>query len=427
MNSRRTFLQTAGMGLAGILASQASWARNLEQALQESEGIPPSDLAGDEAFWSYVQQSFTTSSGVINLNNGGVSPSPRIVQEAMKRYHDLSNEAPSYYMWRILDQGREPLRERLAAMAGVSAEEIALHRNASESLETVIFGLDLKPGDEVVLSKQDYPNMINAWKQREKREGIKLVWVNLELPSTDEEYLLQSYTEKFTARTRVVHVTHIINWNGQILPARRIADAAHQQGIEVLVDGAHSFAHFQFSLPELDCDYFGTSLHKWLCSSIGTGFLYVRKSKIPALYPLFGAEDPQKDDIRKFEALGTRPFFIEQATGKAIDFFNMIGAQRKEERLFYLKQYWVEQVQNLPGVTMNTPMKKGFSCAIGNIAIEGKKPSELETFLFEKYKIHTVSIEWENIRGVRITPNIYTTTEDLDKLVRGIRAFVEKG
>jgi selenocysteine lyase/cysteine desulfurase len=427
MNSRRTFLQTAGMGLAGILASQASWARNLEQALQESEGIPPSDLAGDEAFWSYVQQSFTTSSAVINLNNGGVSPSPRIVQEAMKRYHDLSNEAPSYYMWRILDQGREPLRERLAAMAGVSAEEIALHRNASESLETVIFGLDLKPGDEVVLSKQDYPNMINAWKQREKREGIKLVWVNLELPSTDEEYLLQSYTEKFTARTRVVHVTHIINWNGQILPARRIADAAHQQGIEVLVDGAHSFAHFQFSLPELDCDYFGTSLHKWLCSSIGTGFLYVRKSKIPALYPLFGAEDPQKDDIRKFEALGTRPFFIEQATGKAIDFFNMIGAQRKEERLFYLKQYWVEQVQNLPGVTMNTPMKKGFSCAIGNIAIEGKKPSELETFLFEKYKIHTVSIEWENIRGVRITPNIYTTTEDLDKLVRGIRAFVEKG
>lgn len=420
-------MQTAGMGLAGILASQASWARNLEQALQESEGIPPSDLAGDEAFWSYVQQSFTTSSGVINLNNGGVSPSPRIVQEAMKRYHDLSNEGPSYYMWRILDQGREPLRERLAAMAGVSAEEIALHRNASESLETVIFGLDLKPGDEVVLSKQDYPNMINAWKQREKREGIKLVWVNLELPSTDEEYLLQSYTEKFTARTRVVHVTHIINWNGQILPARRIADAAHQQGIEVLVDGAHSFAHFQFSLPELDCDYFGTSLHKWLCSSIGTGFLYVRKSKIPALYPLFGAEDPQKDDIRKFEALGTRPFFIEQATGKAIDFFNMIGSQRKEERLFYLKQYWVEQVQNLPGVTMNTPMKKGFSCAIGNIAIEGKKPSELEIFLFEKYKIHTVSIEWENIRGVRITPNIYTTTEDLDKLVRGIRAFVEKG
>lgn len=415
------------MGLAGILAGKPSWARNLEQAVQESEGVPPCDLAGDEAFWSYVQQSFTTSSGVINLNNGGVSPSPRIVQEAMKRYHDLSNEAPSYYMWRILDQGREPLRERLAALAGVSAEEIALHRNASEALETIIFGLDLKPGDEVVLSKQDYPNMINAWKQREKREGIKLVWVNLELPSTDEEYLTQAYTEKFTARTRLVHITHIINWNGQILPARRIADAAHEQGIEVLVDGAHSFAHFQFSLPELDCDYFGTSLHKWLCSSIGTGFLYVRKSKIPALYPLFGAEDPHKDDIRKFEALGTRPFFIEQATGKAIDFFHMIGAQRKEERLFYLKQYWVEQVQDLAGVTMNTPMKKGFSCAIGNIAIEGKKPSELETFLFDKYKIHTVSIEWENIRGVRITPNIYTTTEDLDKLVRGIRAFAEKG
>jgi len=424
--TRRTFLKATGLGSLGLLLGKDAWSKNLEQALEQVRDTPPSATATDEEFWAFVQQSFTDSPGLINLNNGGVSPSPKIVQDAMKRYHDLSNEAPSYYMWRILDQGREPLRERLAHLAGVDAEEIALHRNASEALETIIFGLELKAGDEVVLAKQDYPNMIHAWRQREKREGIKLVWVDLELPSTDNDYLTSAYTEKFTPKTKVVQITHIINWNGQILPVRQIADRAHAQGIEVLVDGAHSFAHFAFTLPELDCDYFGTSLHKWLTSSIGTGFMYIKKEKISKIFPLFGAEDPHKDDIRKFEALGTRPFFIEQATSKAIDFYLMIGAERKEERLFYLKEYWVNQVKHLPGVRLNTPLKKGFSCAIGNIAIEGKKPGELEAFLFEKYKIHTVPIEWENIHGLRITPNVYTTLEDLDKLVRGITAFVKK-
>jgi selenocysteine lyase/cysteine desulfurase len=424
--SRRSFLKTSGLASLGLFFSKDTWSKNLTQALDNAVNTPPSLLASDEDFWYYVQQSFTTSTAIINLNNGGVSPSPKIVQDAMKRHHDLSNEAPSYYMWRILDQGREPLRKRLAELADVSPEEIALHRNASEALETIIFGLRLKAGDEIVLSKQDYPNMCNAWKQRAQRDGIKLIWVDLELPSTDDEYLIDAYTSKFTSRTKLVHITHIINWNGQILPVRQIADKAHALGIEVLVDGAHSFAHFEFTLPELDCDYFGTSLHKWLTSSIGTGFMYVKKEKIKQLYPLFGADDPEKDDIRKFEALGTRPFFIEQATGKAIDFYNMIGGKRKEERLFYLKDYWINQVKDMPEVKINTPLQKGYSCAIGNISIEGKEASELESFLFEHYKIHTVAINWENIHGVRITPNVYTSLDDLDLLVKGIRAFVEK-
>ncbi|MBL7764838.1 MAG: aminotransferase class V-fold PLP-dependent enzyme [Chitinophagaceae bacterium] len=428
--SRRGFLQKSGLAslffLLPALNSQA-WNRKLNESSEHFADHDPESLAGNEDFWYTVQQAYTTSPGLINLNNGGVSPAPKIVQDAMKRYYDLSNEAPSYYMWRVLDMGREPLRERLAEMAGVSPEELALNRNASEALETIIFGLPLKAGDEVVLAKQDYPNMINAWKQREIRDGIKLVWVNLDLPSTDDEYLIQSYTDKFSARTKVVHITHIINWNGQILPVRPIADAAHEQGIEVLVDGAHSFAHFEYSIPELGCDYFGTSLHKWLCASIGTGFMYVKKDKIKSLYPLFGCDDPYKDDIRKFEVLGTRPFFIEQATAKAIDFYNMIGGARKEARLFYLKQYWIDQVKHLEGVKINTPLKKGYSCAIGNIGFEGKKPEDLDAFLMDKYKIHTVAINWENIHGVRITPNVYTTLEDLDKLVSGIKAFAAKG
>src|SRR6516162_4589906 len=199
--NRRTFLNRTGILslLAGITVP--AWSRNLQRALESAHGLDPEKLATDEEFWYYVQQSYTVSSSLINLNNGGVAPSPKTVQDAMKRYHDMSNEAPSYYMWRILDQGREPLRANLSRLAGCSAEEIAIQRNASEALETVIFGLPLKPGDEVVLTKQDYPNMINAWKQRELRDGIKLVWINLDLPSENIEWLASRYTQAFTSKT----------------------------------------------------------------------------------------------------------------------------------------------------------------------------------------------------------------------------------
>jgi len=426
--NRRSFLNAFGTLSATALFSsitQPSWSRNLDHALTRAGGFSPEQLASDEEFWYYIQESFTVSPSLINLNNGGVSPSPKVVQDAMKRYMDMSNEAPSYYMWRILDQGREPLRKNLAKLAGTSPEEIAIHRNASEALETVIFGLDLHAGDEIVLSKQDYPNMINAWKQRALRDGLKLVWVNLDLPSEDNDYLVSQYTKAFTPKTKLVHLTHIINWNGQILPVKKIAGIAHRQGIEVLVDGAHSFAHFAFTVPDLDCDYFGTSLHKWLAACIGTGMLYIKKEKIKNIYPLFAAGEPKSEDIRKFESLGTRPFFIEQATGKAIEFYDMIGAERKEQRLLYLKNYWMQKVKDNPKVQLGTSMKPGFGCAIGLVGIEGKKPAELENFLFNNYKIHSVGIEWENIRGVRITPNVYTTTKNLDVLVEGIEKFTK--
>lgn len=395
----------------------------MEKALREAEGVSAADLATEEDFWYYIRQSFTVSPSIINLNNGGVSPAPKSVQDAMKRYYDFSNEAPSYYMWRILDQGREPLRKNLAKTAGCSPEEVVINRNSSEGLETVIFGLTLKAGDEVVAAKQDYPNMVNAYKQREMRDGIKVVWINLELPSEDENYLVNQYVNAFSSKTKVVHLTHIINWNGQILPVRRIADEAHRRGIQVVVDGAHSFAHFQFKISELNCDYFASSLHKWLYAPIGSGMLYVKKEKIKELYPLFAMGDPKSEDIRKFEALGTRPFFIEQAIGKALEFHEMIGIERKEKRLHFLKNYWMEKVKNLPKVRLNTSLDPKWGCAIGNIGIDGKKPGELDSFLFNNYKIHTVGIEWENIHGVRITPSVYTSLDNLDLLVEGITKF----
>jgi selenocysteine lyase/cysteine desulfurase len=427
--NRRRFLKKVGtFSAAAFLTSltRPAWSRNLQAALKDAEGMNAGDLATEEDFWYYIQQSFTVSPGLINLNNGGVSPAPIPVQEAVKRFYDYSNEAPSYYMWRILDQGREPLRKNLGRLAGCDAEEIAINRNSSEGLETVIFGLQLKAGDEIVAAKQDYPNMVNAYNQRQKRDGIKMVWINLDLPSEDENYLVNQYVKAFTPKTKVVHITHIINWNGQILPVKKIANEAHKRGIEVIVDGAHSFAHFEFKIPDLDCDYFASSLHKWLYAPIGSGMLYVKKEKIKNIYPLFAtSENPLKDDIRKFENLGTRPFFIEQAIGKALEFHEMIGSERKEKRLHYLKNYWMDKVKSVAKVKINTSLHPKWGCAIGNVGIEGRKPGELDSYLFDKYKIHTVAIEWENIIGVRITPNVYTTIPNLDLLVEGITAFAK--
>lgn len=421
--NRRNFVQKLA-GVAGATAFAPFYSsckgQSFLRAVEEFENVPPTDIATDEDFWRYIQQAYTVSNSIINLNNGGVCPQPLVVQEAVERYNKLSNEAPSYYMWRTLDMGREPLRMKLAEIAGCSKEELAINRNSSEALETVIFGLRLKKGDEVVLTKQDYPNMINAWKQRAHREGIVLKWIDFDFPIEDKDFIVRKFAEAFTENTKVVQITHIINWMGQILPVKEIAGEARKRGIEVLVDAAHSFAHIDYKIPDLDCDYFGTSLHKWLCAPFGSGLLYVKKDKVKNLYPLFAAGEPESEDIRKFENLGTRSFAIEQAIAQAINFHQMIGSERKEKRLQYLKNYWTEKVKSLPKVKIGTSLNPQFSCAIALLQIEGKTPQEVQQFLFNSFKIHTVAINWENIHGVRITPNVYTRTEDLDRLVRAI-------
>jgi selenocysteine lyase/cysteine desulfurase len=324
-------------------------------------------------------------------------------------------------MWRTLDEGREGLRGKLAELAGCNAEELAINRNATEGLNTVIFGLNLKAGDEVVLTKQDYPNMINAWKQREKRDGIKLVWLNLNLPQEDENAIVQQFVNAFTSRTKIVHVTHLINWTGQFLPIRKIADEAHKRGIEVIGDGAHSFAHTDFKIPDLGCDYFATSLHKWLCAPFGSGLLWIKKEKIKNIWALLSNDKPDGEDIRKFETLGTRSFASEMAIGNAVDFHNVMGSKRKEERLRYLTDYWTSRVSDLKRVSFLQPKTKHMYCALSNIAVEGMKPADFASTLHSKYKIHTVAIDWENIHGTRVTPHVYTSTKDLDRLVKAVR------
>jgi len=423
---RRKFLRalagTIGMAGAAPFYSPAH-ARGLEAALSGAQGIPARKLAQDETFWRQVKMAYSVSPTIVNLNNGGVSPQPVVVQEAVERYNRMSNEMPTFHMWQILDKGREPLRAKLAGLAGCLPEEIAINRNASEALETVIFGLRLQAGDEVVLTRQDYPNMINAWKQREKRDGIVLKWLSFDFPIEDDSRIVEAFVSAWTPRTKVVHLTHVINWNGQVLPVLKIAREARRRGIEVLVDGAHSFCQLDFDIPGLECDYFGTSLHKWLCAPFGSGMLYVRREKIGPLYPLFGAGEPESNDIRKFESLGTRSFAIEQAVAQAVDFHLMIGAERKQERLQYLRRYWVEQAREIPGFQLHSPSGPAHSCTIALFSLAGEDSHSLANYLFQKHQIHTVPITWENISGIRVTPNVYTLTQDLDRLLEALRAY----
>jgi selenocysteine lyase/cysteine desulfurase len=415
MTDRRSFIRHT----AALLGSMALH-QNLVSAFPAAAF--PADTP-EEDFWRQIRQAYTASPTIINLNNGGVCPTPRATLDALDYYNRMCAEAPSYYMWRILDQDREPLRDNLAALAGVPADEIAINRNTTEALNTIIFGLNLKAGDEIVLSRYDYPNMMNAWKQREARDGIRLVWVDLDLPSDNEEYLVNAFVSKFTDKTRLVHLTHVINWSGQILPVRKIADRAHARGAEVLVDAAHSFAVLDYKIPDLGCDYWGTSLHKFLCAPFGTGLMWIKKEKIPGIWPLLSNDKPDGDNIRKFESLGTRSFPTEMATGYSLDLHNFIGPRRKQERLHFLKNYWMERVRDVPGIRFYTDPKPEWSCAIGNFGLEGWKCTEIAGQLFDKWKIHTTTIDWQKINGVRVTPNVYTTTEELDKLVRAIQSI----
>ena len=429
MNQRRAFLQKMG-ALAGAFSANSLFnqlhAANFESAQAAVQHLSADVIAADEDYWSVIQQAYTVNSNFVNLNNGGVSPSPRIVQEAVERYNQLTNQGPSYYMWRILDQGREPLRYKLAEMAGCNTEEIAINRNATEALNTVIFGLDLKAGDEVIGTKQDYPNMIQAWKQREMREGIVYKQLNFQFPIENDAEIVKAFENAITPKTKIIHITHIINWIGQILPARKIADMAKSHGIEVIVDGAHSFGLLDYAIPDLNCDYFGTSLHKFLSAPIGSGMLWIKKEKIGKIWPLLCNGDPKGTDIRKFETLGTRSFPIEQGIGEAVNFQMAIGGKRKEDRIRYLKNYWAKKVAEVPKVKIHTSFKPEYACAICGVSIDGMTPGELDSALFNTYKIHTVGIVWENISCVRITPHVYTRIQDLDKLVKAITELASK-
>ncbi len=428
MTKRRHFFKQLSYLGSGAMVYGNGFTKELGQRINEAQSLVDSDplkAASDENFWEVVRSAYRVSDNLMNLNNGGVSPHPLIVEEALFNYHEICNSVPSFHMWRELDSNKDVLREQLSLLAGCASEEIAIQRNATEAIETIIFGLPLKKGDEVILTKQDYPNMINAWKQRAIRDKIKLVWLDFDFPIEDEQAIVARFAEAITPKTKLLHVTHVINWMGQILPVRALSQLAHENGAEILVDGAHSFAQFDFSLHDFDCDYFGTSLHKWLSAPFGTGMLFVKKNKIKKIFPLLASANPRSSKISKFEHSGTRSIPIEKAIGSAVYFHNKIGIERKEARLRHLKNSWAERVNHLPGVSVGTSLKDDYSCGIALLQIAGKEPVDIERRLLKEFGIHAIAINWHNIVGLRITPNVYTLKKDMDRLVSAIQTIAK--
>jgi len=423
MTSRRSFFRRS-IGAAGALSFSAlstqALAEDIADALTSLRQSSPETVSNDEELWARIAQAYTVSPTILNLNNGGVSPQPKVVQDAVDRYYHYSNEGPSHFMWHILDKGREPLRQKLAALAGASADEIAINRNTTEALGNVAFGLTLAKGDEIVMTRQDYPNMIQAWKQRELRESIKINWISFNLPIENDDAIIKAFVDATTRRTKIWHITHMINWTGQILPVKKLCEEARRRNIISIVDAAHTFAHLDYRITDFNPDYLGTSLHKWLCAPFGTGMLYVPQRNIAGLWPLLPSDKPQSDNIRKFEVIGTRSFAAEQAIVQAIDFHNAIGARRKEDRLRYLKNYWCEKLVSHPRIKLNISLKSEYACALGNFSIEGMEPEIVSLKLLSEHQVHTVAIKWDNISGVRVTPHVYTSTQDLDRFVNAV-------
>jgi len=387
----------------------------------------PHEAARDEDFWFQVSQAYTVDRSIINLNNGGVSPATRLVQEAMKRHLDFSNKAPAYTMWDVLEPRRENVRQRLAAEFGTDKEEIALTRNASEGLQTCQFGFDLQRGDEVLTTTVDYPRMINTFKQRERREGIVLKQFSIPTPCENPSEIVSLFEQHITPKTRLILVSHLVFCSGQILPVREVAALGRAKGIPVIIDGAHALAHFSFKISDLDCDYYATSLHKWLCAPHGTGLLYVRRDKIKDLWPLMAAVEEQDDDIRKFEEIGTHPAAPYLAIAEALSFHQGIGRDRKEARLVYLRDYWAKRLLKNDRVRLHTSLKPGFACAIAVVQIDGVDTGKLVSWLWKKHRIMAVAIKHEDFEGMRVSPNVYTMLPELDRFCDAIEHAIRKG
>src|SRR5215211_5067482 len=427
---RRRFLSSVGkgLGLAALSSSAvASLLKDVRAAARRVAHLTAEEAARDEEFWFDIQQAFSVTRGLVNLNNGGVSPSPRIVTEALVRYIWQQEDATAYTMWQILEPQSETIRTGLADLMGCDREEVAITRNVSDSLEAILFGIDLKPGDEVLTTTQDYPRMLTTLRQRERRDRIVLKLVKIPVAPKDPSEITAAYEAGFTPRTRLVLVSHMVNLTGQITPVRDICELARRRGAETVVDGAHSFAQFRFRRDDLGCDYFGTSLHKWLHAPKGTGLLYVRRDKIAGVWPLFAAEKAQDADIRKFEETGTRSAAQRLAIGEALLFHQGVGPERKEARLRFLARHWMNQLKGEPNVRFNTSFDDRQSCALANVHVEGTDPYAVCDYLMRRHKIYAVPILHDEFKGVRVTPSVYTTLKELDRFSEVMTTVARKG
>ena len=427
MATRRSFLSRAGAAPPAAVVLKDHALDVVEAAAPTASNASAAEVAANEDYWREIQGAFSLDRTMINLNNGGVCPSPRVVHDALKRYLDQSNQAPVWNMWQQVEPGIEGVRRDLAAEFGCDPEEMAITRNASESLEICIMGLDLKAGDEILTTNQDYPRMITAWKQRERRDGVILKQFSFPVPAPSMDDLYDRFVKGVTAKTKVILICHITNLTGQIFPVKRVCEFARSRGIDVIVDGAHAFGQWPIKHADVDCDFYGVSLHKWIPPPIGTGFLSARRNRTKGLWPLMAADAKQDDDIRKYEEIGTHPAANHNAIAEAMVFHRGIGAERKSARLRYLRDRWMKRLATDPRFVINTSFDPAMGCAIGNVGIRGVDTGKLQGHLWAKKRIFTVAIVHAEYQGLRVTPNVYTTLDEIDAFAAEMEQVAAKG
>lgn len=432
MWSRRSFLRLTGAATGAAFAVPRYGIEHVAAATAAVDNRSPEDIAADEDYWREIQFAFTLDRTLINLNNGNQCPSPTVVHEACKRYMDWANQAPIYHRG-MIDRNIETARRRLAQEFGADPEEIAITRNASESLQIAQMGLDLKPGDEVLTTEQDYGRMLTTWDQRARRDKIKVTRIDFPCPTTQAD-LLQRFERAITPQTRVMHFCHITNQSGQLFPVKELSRLARSRGITTIVDGAHAMGHFPYQLRDLEMDYYGVSLHKWLLAPLGTGLLYVRRDRIQSTWPLQAAPTVRDTDIRKFEEIGTHPPGPRAAINEAVAFQQAIGIERKAARLRYLTLRWANELKKNPRVRLHSSLEPGQTWGLAVVSIEGVDTQKLVPYLWDKHRIIVTSVGHENekepslsYRGLRITPNIYTPLEEIDYFVEAMQGVIKNG
>jgi selenocysteine lyase/cysteine desulfurase len=418
MNKRQFIKTFAASGLA-----VPAFGKSFDKALAKIQSQTPEEAASNEEFWAEVRSAYKIKPDYVNLENGYYCFTPQETLQNFIGHVQEINFQGSYYMRTRQFDDKADIRKKLAALAGCSHEELIVTRNTTESLDTVIAGIDWKAGDEAVMAEQDYGAMLDMFKLQARRYGIVNKLVSVPNNPTSDDEIVSVYEKAITPKTRLLMVCHMINITGHILPIRKICDMAHQKGVEVMVDGAHAFAHINYKISDLGCDYYGSSMHKWLSVPLGTGILYVKKDKIAKLWQMFGDMGYKDDDIRKLNHTGTNPVHTDLTIADAISFYEKIGRDRKEARLRYLQEYWTKHVRNLPNIVLNTPAESHRACGIANVGIATMKPADLAKTLLEKYKIWTVAIDSPTVKGCRITPNVYTTTAELDTFIQALKAL----
>ena len=415
--NKREFLKNVSLAAVGLPFIRTSFSTSLNTL----KHLSPNQIATEENFWLQVRKDYSLKPDYINLESGYYNIIPNPTLNHMIDHARMVNYEGSYYMRTVQWDQKNAMAAKLAKVVGTSAKNLIITRNTTESLDMVIKGMNWENGDEAVYAKQDYGAMKMMFEQVSRRYGTKNIIVSVPNHPTSDEEIIRVYQNAITSKTKLLMVCHMVNITGQILPIKKICQMAHKKGVQVMVDGAHCVGHFQFKIDDLECDYYGSSLHKWLAVPLGTGMLYVRDKHIDSLWPVFAEHHRQPGDIARLNHTGTHPVYHDLSIENAIEYYAMLGAERKEARLRYLQEYWSSKVRTHPNIVVNTPKESFRACGIANVGLKNLKPHELAKQLMDRYQIFTVAIDYANVQGCRISPNVFTTTQELDVFVKALQ------